>query len=132
MAPSASEQIVIPSGEPATINGIWAIARNARRAGREVAASGSMTVRRAAISENSAPTKNALPSRSNTVISRLTISRFQPGDAYLLDPTLVDLDDGELPAVLGDGLADDRDVPQSGHQEAGECLIWPLRQPEPG
>src|SRR3954468_7274269 len=99
MAPRASEQIVMPSCEPATITGIWFIARSASRAARDVAASGSMTVRRAAIRENSAPTKNALPSSRSTATSRSTIGRLQRRDAYLLDAAPIDLDDGELPAV---------------------------------
>src|SRR3989440_2462966 len=132
IAPSPSEHTVTPSCAPAIIKGICAIAASASRARFEKAACGSMTVRRAAISENSPATKNALPSNSNTTMRKLVIGGLRPGDPDLLDPAALDLDDREPPAVLVDRLALDRDVPQPGQDEPGQRLVRPLGQPEPG
>src|ERR1044071_2579460 len=46
IAPRPREQIVTPSWEPAIMSGISPIARSAVRAGRDLAASGSVTGRR--------------------------------------------------------------------------------------
>ena len=108
IAPRPSEQMVMPSCAPAIISGIWFIADSAQRAGWDAAASGSMTVRRDAISANSPPTKNPLPSSSTTVISRSVTSVVRSSGRRLrrhpdlLDPVPVHLDHGELPAALLD------------------------------
>src|SRR6266545_4761420 len=132
MAPRPSEQTVTPSCAPAIINGICSIALSARRARFEVAAIGSMTVRRAAISANSPATKNALPSNRIATTRTLVIGVLRPGHPHLLDPAALHLDHGEPPAALLDRLALDRDVAQPRQDEPGERLVGPLRQPEAG
>ena len=78
IAPKPSEHTVTPSCAPAIISGISPIARSAVRARREVPARGSTTVRRAAINENSAATKNALPSNSRMASNRVTAGSPAP------------------------------------------------------
>src|SRR6266702_6597305 len=130
--PRPIEQTVTPSCAPAIISGICSIARSARRARFEYPVIGSMTVRRAAISENSPATKNALPS-SSTVTTRTLVIRFlRTGHPDLLDAPALLLDHGELPAALLDRLALDRDVAEPGHDEPSERLVQPLGQPEAG
>src|SRR6185295_11047774 len=108
----------MPSCAPAIINGIWFIADRAHRARCDVAASGSMTVRREAISANSPPTNVALPASSSTVIRSSVIGRLQRSDhPHLLDAVPVDLHHGELPPVLLQRLAHHGNVSQAGEQE---------------
>ena len=50
----------------------------------------------------------------------------------LLDPVPLHLEHGELPPVLTESLARGRDVPQPGHDEAGQRLVRAVGQAEPG
>ena len=105
----------MPSCAPAIISGIWFIADRAQRARFEVAASGSIAVRREAISANSPPTKVALPNSSSDRDQQLFIGRLQRGDhPHLLDPVPVDLHHGELPPVLLQRLAHHRECVPGG------------------
>src|SRR5256714_13984958 len=133
IAPRPNEQTVTPSCDPAIIRGICSIARTASRARLLPAAKGSTMVRRAATTANSPPTKNALPSnRTRTTSSLAMAGLLGQDDPYLLDPAPLDIDHGELPAVLLDRLALDRDVSEPGHDESGQRLVRAVRQPEPG
>ena len=70
-ASSSSEQIVMPSCAPASMSEMFSIARSAVFARREPSwARGSTVLRRAEISANSAPTKNALHTSSRTPMAR--------------------------------------------------------------
>src|SRR5690606_36571753 len=98
IAPRPSEQMVMPSCAPAIMRGIWFIADSAQAARRKVAAIGSMMVRRDAMSANSAPTKNALPSsRPRATRISITGGLRRPDHPYLFAAVLLDFDDGELP-----------------------------------
>src|SRR5947209_12869830 len=126
IAPRPSEHTVTPSCAPAIINGSCSIAESARRARFEYPVCGSTTVRRAAISENSPATKNALPARSTTAIRKLRIRITRADHPDLLDAPPLHLDDREQPAVLVDRLALDRDVAQPRHDEPGQRLVRPF------
>ena len=65
-APSSTPHSVMPSCAQAIISETFSIALSVARARELVTAIGSMTVRRAAISENSAATKNALAASNST------------------------------------------------------------------
>src|SRR5690606_34447818 len=70
IAPRPSEHTVMPSCAPAIMSETCSIARSVSRAAREPSAAfGSICVRRAATSANSAPTKKALAARSRTASS---------------------------------------------------------------
>src|SRR5262245_41922339 len=123
----------MPSWAPAIINGIWPIARTAARARALVAASGSTTVRREAINENSPPTKKAFPSSRRMVSATLpTVYLRRGGNAHLLDPAPLDVEHGELPLAENDRLTGGRDVAELSHEESGQRLVRALREPEAG
>src|SRR3954462_14578502 len=92
-----------------------------------------MTGRREAISANSPPTKNALPSSNSTVSTTSVIDGLRRGgDADLLDPVAVHLDDRELPTVLDDRLPRARDVGAPWGHQPGRGLVRPFGQREAG
>ena len=75
-APSTSEQTVMPSWLTAMTSDMFSIARRVVRANRlPASARGSIWVRRAETSANSAATKNALPS-SRKSASRIAVTLF--------------------------------------------------------
>ncbi len=78
-APSPSDATVIPSWAPAITRETFSMARNVVRATRDPAAArGSIWVRRAEMSANSAPTKKAFAASSRTATTRAVRSLIGP------------------------------------------------------